>query len=96
MNSIVTIGGRGPFATNDYAVTALADDGSFALTYLPSKRAVIIYLTKVSGERVVASWFNPRTGETTRTAEFTDKKRHTFEPPSDGDWVLVLNAPADN
>jgi len=48
-------------------------------------------LTKLSGERVVASWFNPRTGEATRLGEFTDKRRRAFETPADGDWVLVLD-----
>ena len=90
VNNVVAVEGRGAFATNDYAVTALADDGSFALSYLPSKRTMTIDLTKLSGERTAASWFNPRTGETTRVAEFTDKTRHAFEPPGDGDWVLVL------
>lgn len=85
------IDGRGPFATNDYAVTALADDGSFALSYLPTKRALTIDLSKLSGVRVAASWVNPRTGETTPISEFTDKKRRAFEPPGDRDWVLVLH-----
>ena len=91
MNNVVAVDGRGAFATNDYAVTALADDGSFALSYLPSKRALTIDLTKLSGERLVASWFNPRSGETMRIAELADKKRHAFEPPGDGDWVLLLD-----
>ncbi len=95
-NNLVAVEGRGPFATNDSAVTALANDGSFALSYLPSKRALTIDLTKVSGARVVASWFNPRTGETTRIAEFTDKQRHSFEPLGDGDWVLVLDNSANH
>ena len=91
VRNIVAVGGRGAFATNDYAVTALADDGSFALSYLPTQRALTIDLTKLSGERVVALWFNPRTGEATRLGEFTDKNHRTFEPPADGDWVLLLD-----
>jgi hypothetical protein len=92
INNVVAVEGRGAFATNDYAVTALADDGSFALSYLPSKRALVIDLTKLSGARVVAAWFSPRTGETTRLGEFTEKTRHAFEPHADGDWVLLLEA----
>jgi len=91
VNNIVAVEGRGTFATNDYAVTALADDGSYALSYLPSRRTLTIDLSKLSGERVVASWFNPRTGEATRLGEFTDKRRRAFETPADGDWVLVLD-----
>lgn len=93
-HNVVAIEGRGAFATNDYAVTALARDGSFALSYLPSKRALTIDLTKIAGQRVAASWFNPRTGESTRIPEVTDTKRRAFEPPTEGDWVLVLEAVA--
>jgi Protein of unknown function (DUF4038)/Putative collagen-binding domain of a collagenase len=94
LNNVVAVDGRGAFATNDYAVTALADDGSFALSYLPTRRSLTIDLTKVSGERVIASWFNPRTGETTRIGEFNDPQRQTFAPPGEGDWVLVVEAAA--
>lgn len=90
LNHVVAVEGRGAFATNDYAVTALAGDGSFALSYLPSKRTLTVDLTKLSGERIVASWFNPRTGELTGIGEFTDKGRHAFSAPGSGDWVLVL------
>ncbi len=91
LDNLVAVAGRGAFATNDYAVTALAANGSFAIAYLPTKRTLTIDLGKLSGEKVIAWWFDPRTGETTRIGEFTEKKRQTFEPPSDGDWVLVLD-----
>ena len=91
VNNVVAVEGRGAFATNDYAVTALANDGSFALSYLPTKRTLTIDLSKLSGAKVDASWFNPRTGETTSAGGITAKKRHDFEPPADGDWVLTLD-----
>jgi len=90
VNNLVAIEGLGPHGTNDSTVTALADDGSFALSYLPAKRALTIDLGKLSGARVDASWFDPRTGESTAIGEFTEKKRRAFEPPAEGDWVLVL------
>lgn len=91
LNNLVAVAGRGAVATNDYAVTALADDGAFALSYLPTKRSLTIDLTKLSGAKVSATWFDPRTGETTSAGQFTDKKLHAFEPPTEGDWVLVLD-----
>jgi hypothetical protein len=90
VKNLVAVEGRGPFATNNYAVTALADDGSFAISYLPTPRTLTIDLTKISGDRVDAFWFNPRTGEATRT-DVQDKTRHHFDPPGEGDWVLVLD-----
>ena len=91
VNNVVAIAGRGAFATNDYAVTAFAEDGSFALSYLPTPRALTVDLGRFSGRKVIASWFNPRTGETTRIGEFAGKKQHRFDPPAAGDWVLVLD-----
>lgn len=92
LHNVVAVDGRGPFATNDYAVTALADDGSFALSYLPSKRPLVIDLTRIVGTRVAAAWFDPRRGATTPIGEFTEKRKESFEPPAEGDWVLVLDA----
>jgi len=91
MQNVVAIKGRGTVATNDYTVTALADDGSFALSYFSSKRPLTIDLTKISGEKVIASWFDPRTGTTSLVGEFGAKKHQVFEPGSDGDWILVLD-----
>jgi hypothetical protein len=90
VQNAVAVEGRGAFATNDYAVTARADDRSFALSYLPTKRRITIDLGQLAGERVRAAWFNPRTGETTPIGTFSDRNRHPFEPPADGDWVLVV------
>ena len=90
VRNAVAVEGRGAFATNDYAVTARADDGSFALCYLPTKRKITIDLDQLTGERVRAEWFNPRTGETTPIGTFTERSQHPFEPATEGDWVLVL------
>jgi hypothetical protein len=91
VQNVVAVEGRGTFATNDYATTALARDGSFAVAYLPVKRALTIDLSKLSGDAVVGWWFNPRNGEATRIGELSEKQRRSFEPPADGDWVLVLD-----
>ena len=74
IQNVVAVAGRGTISTNDYTVTALADDGSFSLSYLPTKRPLTIDLTKLTGERVTAAWFNPRTGETTHIGDFAEKK----------------------
>jgi hypothetical protein len=96
LRNVVAIDGRGTFAANDYAVTALADDGSFAIAYLPTRRALTVDLTKLSGETVNAWWFNPRTGETACDGAFREKKPRGFEPPAEGDWVLVLDDASKN
>lgn len=91
VDNIVVVDGRGTFATGDYTVTAVAADGSFAVSYLPTNRSLTIDLAKLSGGRIAANWFNPRSGETTSIGQFDAKNRHTFAPPGEGDWVLVLD-----
>jgi hypothetical protein len=44
----------------------------------------------MTGTPLVASWFNPRTGESTKIGEFTEKQRTEFNPRGEGDWVLVI------
>jgi hypothetical protein len=92
VNHTVAVDGRGAFATNSYAVTARASDGSCAITYLPTRRALTLDLGQLGRGRAVASWFNPRNGEVTRIGEFGNRQRQVFEPPGDGDWVLVIDA----
>jgi hypothetical protein len=38
---------------------------------------------KVSGAKLKASWFHPRTGENTLIGEFENKDCRTFDPPGD-------------
>ncbi len=87
----VAVEGRGPFATNHSTITALADDGSFSISYLPAPRGLTIDLSKLMGGKIIGWWFNPRSGEASRIGEFTEKKQRNFEPPPEGDWVLVLD-----
>jgi hypothetical protein len=82
------------------AVAALADNGSFALVYLPVQRAVVIDLGRLAGSRVAARWYDPAGGRFADVAgsPLAASGRHSFgaplEPNSAGenDWVLVLEA----
>jgi hypothetical protein len=49
---------------------------------------------RVSGSRVKAYWFNPRTGTSEDAGAFDNTGTHEFTCPSEGfgsDWVLVLD-----
>jgi hypothetical protein len=89
------VSGHGPMTANDRAVAARADDGSFALAYLPSPRTISVELGTIGGGRVKAWWFNPRDGTAVAVGEFANAGRREFAPPdraADGaDWVLVLD-----
>jgi hypothetical protein len=91
VDNIVAVAGRGEYAKNDYATTAMTADRSCAITYLPSKRALTIDLDRLAGERCRGWWFNPRDGAATEIGTFESKGRKSFEPAGEGDWVLVFD-----
>jgi hypothetical protein len=88
-NQFVTAG-HGPFATNDCAVAALADDGTFGMAYLPSPRRLTVNLNKLSGTQVRSSWYDVRTGNFMLPEVLQKTSAHEFAPPPPGDWVLLL------
>ncbi|MDQ3855388.1 MAG: glycoside hydrolase family 140 protein [Chloroflexota bacterium] len=66
--------------------------GGYAMVYIPSGREVELDLEKLSGERVDAHWFDPRTGVSRSIGTFPREDRMSFTPPGGGpDWVLVLD-----
>jgi len=91
----------GTFGQADYATAALADDGSFALIYLPNARAITVDLAKLGGGKVAAWWYNPRDGRlyddkaaVTRGPFVLPPENRELTPPSSGredDWVLLLD-----
>ena len=81
-----------------------AADGSYAMVYIPDGHKVRVDLSKLSGERLVAWWFNPRDGKVygrdgkESERPFSNFKRterdRGFEPPTSGegeDWVVVID-----
>jgi hypothetical protein len=72
-----------------------ASDGAFAMIYVPAGRPFSVRKGAVSGERMKAWWFNPRTGEATDLGERSTGEVQRFAPTELGeelDWVLVLDA----
>jgi len=69
-------------------------EGSFAMIYVPVGRSFKVRMDKVTGGKVKAWWFNPRTGEAEVIGTFANGGERTFTPPAPGellDWVLVLD-----
>lgn len=68
--------------------------GSYAMVYVPAGRPFRVRMNCIGGPKVIAWWFNPRTGEAARIGEFGNEDPVTFQPPDAGeslDWVLVLD-----
>jgi hypothetical protein len=71
-----------------------ARDGSYAMIYSAGGKPFGVRLDRLSGSKIVAHWFDPRTGEASRVAEYPSTADKNFTPPESGDekdWVLVLD-----
>jgi len=67
--------------------------GSYAFVYVPqASQSVEVDLRLVSGRRVKAWWYDPRTGAVSLLGEFDRAGPRRFTTPGAGpDWVLVLD-----
>jgi Protein of unknown function (DUF4038)/Putative collagen-binding domain of a collagenase len=74
-------------------------DGTYAMVYAPVGRTFSVRMRTITGPKVRAWWFNPRTGEATSLGTFPNTGERAFTPPDKGemlDWVLVLDDAARN
>jgi hypothetical protein len=78
-----------------YRFVATRDSsGSYAMVYVPIGRSFKVRMDKISGAKVKAWWFDPRTGKAALIGEFPNTGEREFVPPNKGellDWVLVLD-----
>ena len=78
-----------------YQFTATRDtSGSYAMVYAPVGRPFSVRMSAITGARVKAWWFNPRTGAATAIGSFANTGQREFTPPDRGemlDWILVLD-----
>lgn len=84
--------------TNDYMPETdymVATKGkNYAFVYIPTGLEANINLDKLGWAQSIAWWYNPRTGESKKLKELTNKGIQKFKPENGGrgnDWVLVLD-----
>ncbi|MBN2139006.1 MAG: glycoside hydrolase family 140 protein [Sedimentisphaerales bacterium] len=67
----------------------------YAFIYLPYGQDVEVTLGRISGSKVRAWWFDPRSGQAESIGTFENAGSRRFDPPGDkrrgNDWVLVLD-----
>ena len=67
----------------------------YAFIYLPFGQKVVVVLGKISGEKIKAWWFDPRTGKAKLIDTYPNSGTREFDPPGEpargNDWVLVLD-----
>ncbi len=89
-----TVAFRVPGAGTRRYVATRDSDGSWAMVYAPVGRSFRVRLGKISGAKVKAWWFDPRTGAARVIGTFKNDGDLEFQPPQNGelaDWVLVLD-----
>jgi hypothetical protein len=69
---------------------------NFAFIYTYNGREMEVNAEKLMGNKLKASWYNPRNGEVTPIGSFMKSKVLKFNPPgqkTDGnDWVLIIDS----
>ena len=72
----------------------------YVFVYSAQGKPFTLSMGKISGEKVVANWFNPRTGESKDAGSFNNTGQQLFTPPTVGreglDWVLIVDDAAKN
>ncbi|OXB07426.1 glycoside hydrolase family 140 protein [Flavobacterium pectinovorum] len=76
----------------DYLVATKGE--KYALIYTYNGRKMILNMGKIAGDKVNASWYNPRNGKETKIGIIENKGTKEFQPLGDkkdgNDWVLIL------
>lgn len=81
-----------PGTGTDHVQATRNADGVYAFVYVPSGKPVTVDLRRLSGQTLIAQWYDPRTGESTSIGQFPQGQSQEFTPPSDGpDWILTLD-----
>ena len=66
----------------------------YAFIYTPTGKEFKVVMGKISGEKITAHWYDPRTGNSSYIGVYDNHGTNTFIPPTSGkgyDWVLVLD-----
>ena len=71
----------------------------YIFVYSAQGKKFTVNTNKISGNELVANWYNPRNGEVKNIGKVPKKARHEFTPPTSGyghDWVLVIDDAGKN
>ncbi len=69
--------------------------GTYAMVYTAAGKGFTLNTSKLSGSSLHAWWYDPRTGKASDAGQKSSGSL-SFTPPSEQDWVLVLDAKAYN
>jgi hypothetical protein len=81
----------GTETANRFITAAASEAGDLLVAYTPEAQAIALNTNKVP--RGQARWGDPRTGARRTAKGVGSGPVVRFEPPGDGDWLLVVTAP---
>jgi len=88
----VVVEGHDESGADEGVQAAVTRGGDTLIAYLPrSRKEVRVDLERLSGRRLRAHWFDPRTGQATLVGTFDRYPARSFAAPTQDDWVLVLD-----
>lgn len=73
--------------------------GRYMMVYLPIGKKIAVDTRAIKNAKIMASWFDPKTGNAKTAQLITRQDKMEFTPPTTGlgnDWVLVLDDPKYN
>lgn len=88
---VVLTAGYGNYGDATYVSAARTTDGSTLIAYLPAGGTITVNLSKISGLRARAWWYDPRKGNPTIIGDFPTNDSMSFLAPTREDWVLVID-----
>jgi hypothetical protein len=78
-----------------YDYVAVTRGASYLFAYTYSGKPIRLQLGAISGKKLKAWWYDPRTGAVQTAGTVANTGEHTFTPPATkaavNDWVLVLD-----
>lgn len=77
-----------PKQPHKFVAAATAEDGSFAVVYIPEGDAIHLRMELLK-RPAIARWFNPRTGEWREVGNAPEPTAE-FQTPDANDWVLLI------
>lgn len=87
----IILSGRGEFGSIDYVCAARSADKKYFVIYFPKGQGIVINAKNISGNNMRMHWYNPRNGRSLRIGSAETRERFGIVPPSEEDWVMVMD-----
>jgi hypothetical protein len=84
------VSGYGDWSKNNYVTTAVNEDRTLMVSYLPQLGQITVDFSYLNGKRFECFWFDPATGKQSETFTVTERSVKRISPTTGEDVVLVV------